>query len=200
MNFNRYKKQFKETAKINGFSDDHIEKCLSYAALLHAKNLPIIFNAYHLARLVGYSEAYLKKAIVHTDGFYRTFYIKKINGKKRRISEPLPNLKDIQSWILQNVLYARKTSPFAKAYIPGSGLKNNVKFHVNRSLVMTVDIKDFFPSLKLSAVENTFLSMGYSPKVSNLLAKLCCKNGSLPQPLPIKSSLFANRSKHCQLL
>ena len=55
--------------------------------------------------------------------FYRTFYIRKRNGKQRRIDEPLPDLKKVQSWILTEILYKVPCSKFAKAYVPHTSIK-----------------------------------------------------------------------------
>ena len=39
-----------------------------------------------------------------TSQFYRHFTILKKNGKTRDIYEPLPDLKYVQTWILENIL------------------------------------------------------------------------------------------------
>ena len=78
MDFELYKKQFREKAIISGFSEDTIIKCLIYSEKLISKNLPIIYNSYHLAGLVGYKHSYLSRAINSTDFFYRKLKFKKI--------------------------------------------------------------------------------------------------------------------------
>ncbi|NHQ68845.1 RNA-directed DNA polymerase, partial [Elizabethkingia miricola] len=62
--FELYKKQFREKALNNSFSEDIIQKCLNYSENLFSKNLPIIYNSYHLAGLVGYEHSYLTRAII----------------------------------------------------------------------------------------------------------------------------------------
>ena len=137
-----------------------------------------------ISGLVGYKKSYLKKAALFTSYFYRDFEILKKNGKKRKISEPLPSLKEIQLWVLENILYKVKISKYAKAYIPKVNIKQNFIFHVRQPLVFTIDIDNFFPSIKQIYVEEIFQSLGYSNLISNLLAKLCCRNESLPQGAP----------------
>jgi RNA-directed DNA polymerase len=134
--------------------------------------------------LVGYKKEYLKKAALHTSYFYRNFEITKKNGKKRSISEPLPSLKEIQIWILENILEKVPVSPFAKAYKPKTSLVENLKFHKNQPKVFTLDLENFFPSIRIELVEKVFLKLGYSKMVSNLLAKLCTKDSVLPQGAP----------------
>jgi len=184
MTFEQYKKAFTAEAFKSGYSLQNVNRCLAYAERLFENAVPVIYNTSHLAGLVGYRKSYLKKAALFTSYFYRDFEILKKNGKKRKISEPLPSLKEIQLWILENILYNIKVSRYAKAYIPKVSIKQNLKFHVKKPLILAVDIEDFFPSIKQSHVETIFQSLGYSSMISNLLAKLCCRDGSLPQGAP----------------
>jgi len=184
MSFSKYATSFREKAISAGFSADNIQKCLVYAEPLYRKNLPIIYNTTNLSALVGYNKTYLKKAALYTEYFYRKFDIKKKNGKLRKIKEPLPSLKEIQLWILQNILYEVPVSRFAKAYVKKRNIKENVKFHVDQDKVLSLDIRDFFPSIKRRSVEDIFLSLGYSSNISNLLGKLCCLDEALPQGAP----------------
>lgn len=184
MKFDLYKTEFINCALEAGYSQHNIEKCLDYAENLFQNNVPVIYNTTHLSALVGYDQSYLKRASTRTNYFYRDFEIKKRNGKRRSISEPLPSLKEIQLWILKNILYKVKVSPYAKAYKPKVKITENLRFHKNQKKVFTLDLKNFFPSIKFVEVEKIFWKLGYSKSVSNMLAKLCCKEGSLPQGAP----------------
>lgn len=183
-NFNKYEKKFIEKAILNGYSADNISKCLEYAKPLIDKGVPVIYNTSHLSALVGYNKNYLKRAVFYTKYFYRYFKIKKDNGKMRTISEPLPNLKDIQDWILKEILYKIKISRYAKAYIPNRSIRDHVRYHTNEKYVLTLDIENFFGSINFQLTERIFKNLGYSNLVSNLLTKLCYLNGSLPQGAP----------------
>ncbi|MBI3133977.1 MAG: RNA-directed DNA polymerase [Bacteroidetes bacterium] len=189
MNFERYKEAFEKAASNSGYSEENINYCLGYAEVLFRNNVPVIYNTSHLSALVGYKKEYLKKAVVHTPFFYRDFQIKKKNGKLRTISEPLPSLKEIQTWILDSILSNVSVSPFAKAYRKNVGLLENIKFHKNQPLVLTMDLTDFFTSVKTNSVEEIFRSLGYSDLIANLLAKLCTKDNSLPQGAPTSPAL-----------
>ena len=100
------------------------------------------------------------------------------------ISEPLPSLKEIQIWILKNILYKVPVSPFAKAYKPNVKLIENLKFHKKQPKVFTLDLENFFPSIKVKAIEKVFRQLGYSKMISKLLSKLCTRDGALPQGAP----------------
>jgi len=182
--FTQYKNNFTAEALKSGYSQQNIDRCLVYAEKLFSNKVPVIYNTSHLAGLVGYRKSYLKKAAMLSKYFYRDFEILKKNGRKRKISEPLPSLKEIQLWILENILYKVKISKFAKAYIPKVNLKQNLKYHVGKPLILAIDIENFFPSIRQNNVEKIFQELGYSNLISNLLAKLCCRGESLPQGAP----------------
>lgn len=184
MDFAHYKDAFIKEAHKTGFSLTNIQRCLDYAETLYFHQVPVIYNPTHLSGLVGYKKEYLKKASLFPNYFYRDFEVAKKNGGKRLISEPLPSLKEIQIWILRNILYKVPSSAFAKAYRPAVTLLENLRFHKNQPKVFTLDLENFFPSIRVEAVENEFLKLGYSKIVSKLLSKLCTRNGALPQGAP----------------
>jgi RNA-directed DNA polymerase len=184
MDTTKYKIDFTAEAHKMGLSKRSIQHCLDYAEVLISHNVPIIYNPSHLSFLVGYKKEYLKKAALHTSYFYRNFEITKKNGKKRPIAEPLPSLKEIQIWVLKNILEKIPVSPFAKAYKSETRLIENLKFHKNQPKVFTLDLENFFPSVSIDLIEEVFLELGYSKMVSNLLAKLCTKDSALPQGAP----------------
>ena len=197
MNFELYKQEFELKASKAGYTVENIQRCLDYAKPLIDRGFPVIYNTSHLSVLVGYRKDYIKRAVIYTPYFYRDFEIKKRNGKKRKISEPLPSLKEIQDWILVNILENEKVSPFAKAYKKKVKLIDNVKFHKNQPLVVTLDLQDFFPSIKQKDIEIIFHSFGYSVLISNLLAKLCTRDECLPQGAPTSpylSNIFFKRA------
>jgi len=179
-----YKQRFSEKALANGYSLDNINKCIEYATPLLNNDLPIIYNTTHFSQLVGYNLNYLKRAIKFTPYFYRKFSIKKKNGSERILYEPLPSLKEIQDWILKHILYKNKVSRYAKAYVPKRSIKEHTIYHTDEKMVLTLDIKNFFKTIKFLDVEKIFLEMGYSVRISNLITKLCFLNGELPQGAP----------------
>lgn len=184
MEYNEYKAKFTLAALNEGLEERDILQLLAYAENLYEKKLPVIYDTEHFCLLVGFSQEYILSAIVHPASFYWSFNIKKANGKLREISEPLPNLKEIQYWILENILYKIPVSAYAKAYVPEKRLKENVRFHKKQKIVLTMDLKDFFGSIRLESIKKIFRDLGYTHSLSNLMAKLCCLNDSLPQGAP----------------
>jgi RNA-directed DNA polymerase len=189
MEFEAYSKKFKEKAQLAGYSSQEIDKCLEYAGNLLSQNLPVIYNTDHLSVLVGYSKSYIKRAVSHPNSFYRKFYILKKNKQRRQLAEPLPSLKEIQRWILNNLLYKLQPHRYAKAYFPGFTIKDNFKYHKKKNHVLSLDITNFFESVSYQRIEALFKNIGYAPIVASLLTKLVTLNGSLAQGAPTSPHL-----------
>lgn len=181
MNWNDYEHNYYSLAKIKGKTDEYCIEQLKYAKILFDKKIPIIYSQEHLSKLVGYSLEYLYSASNSSEKFYRTFYIRKKNGKKRKIEEPLPSLKEIQRWILNEILEYVPESPYSKAYRKGISIKDNARFHRKQKKVLMMDLHDFFGTIHFGRVYSFFSNLGYRKPVAIMLANLCCHDGHLPQ-------------------
>lgn len=177
---NKIIKECKNSNKDNEFISDYLE----YYDRLTNKSVPVIVSPKHFSMLVGLEHDYVCAMAYSPKHFYRNFYIEKSNHKLRKISEPLPDLKYVQKWILKNILEKIQVSPYAKAYVSKSSVKMNAKFHRKQKVVLSMDIKNFFPSIKVKDIVCIFKSIGYLDDVSCFLAYLCCNKYSLPQGAP----------------
>jgi RNA-directed DNA polymerase len=199
MRWDEYAVLFNDTAEKAGYDREYIESCLSYARPLYEGNLPVIYDQEHLASLVGYSKSYLLRASNRTHKFYRRFSIPKKSGGARIIAEPLPSLKEIQRWILDNILYHIEPSSSAKGFIPNRSIQDNAAPHLNQPMVLSLDIQDFFGSIKAVRVYGFYQRIGYSKQVATLLTRLCTLADSLPQGAPTSpmlSNLISLRIDH----
>nr|WP_320147654.1 retron St85 family RNA-directed DNA polymerase [uncultured Anaeromusa sp.] len=179
-----YSEQFRDKAKKSGFQDAEIGILLDYARNIHENGYPIIFDVSHLSCYVGVKKEYIYKVVNAAPKFYRYFNIPKKSGGVRNIAEPLPLLKEIQYWILNNILISTKVHPCAKAFKFGCSIKDNARFHLKKNAILIVDIQGFFPGISFSKVKNVFIQMGYYEQLAIALANLCCLNSSLPQGAP----------------
>ncbi|MBP2619109.1 MAG: reverse transcriptase domain-containing protein [Chryseobacterium sp.] len=184
MEYNIYKEKFTKKAIKEGLTETEVNECLIYAKPLIENGLPIIFNTSHFSKLVGVRKTYIKRAAIYSRSYYRSFTIAKRNGNPREISEPLPNLKLIQNYILSEILYNVKISAFAKAYKKKTTIIENTRYHVNQKKLVTLDIRNFFSSIKKEQVYIIFNKLGYSEIISDLFSKLCTLNDQLPQGAP----------------
>lgn len=184
MKWENLEKSIRKECKKNKKNSEYTKNFILYAKKLFDKNLPIISSPKHFSMLVGMDHQYICNMAYAPKCFYRNFSIQKKNGSLRSIDEPLPDLKYVQTWILRNILEQCPVSDYAKAFIKGRTLKHNARFHRAQKVVVSMDIKDFFPSILIGDVVNIFESMGYFHDVSCFLAYLCCFNNVLPQGAP----------------
>ena len=128
-------------------------------------------------------------------GRYKTFFIEKRNGNKRKINAPSLSLKIVQRWVLKNILYKIKVSQysygFTKEKCKGSPLVYCAEKHKNNLYVFKLDLKNFYPSINRKKVYYVFSNIGYNSDVSNLLTNICTVDGELPQGA-VTSSYLAN--------
>ena len=116
---------------------------------------------------------------------YKIYKIKKRNGKYRTIYEPNSLLKHIQKQILENILNNKSISKYAKAYHKGISLKDNAIPHINKKIILKLDIKVFFENISFIDIYNSCFSIEYFPKsVGMLLTYLCTYDEHLTQGSP----------------
>lgn len=116
---------------------------------------------------------------------YKIYKIKKHNGKYRTIYEPNSILKHIQKQILVNILNNKSISKYAKAYHKGIQLKDNVLPHINKEMILKLDIIDFFENISFLDIYNTCFPIEYFPKsIGMILTYLCTYDNHLTQGSP----------------
>lgn len=170
--------------KRQGYGEYYLAKCIRYASRLLDNGLPVIFDTKHLSLLIGIAPADLTRMVFSEDRFYTHMSIPKKRGGQRELDIPSMELKYVQRWILDNVLYRIRISDCAVGFCEGKSIIDNAKRHLNQHSVITVDIKDFFPSTTFEKVYRIFSYYGYTNEVSFILAKLCTFRGRLPQGSP----------------
>lgn len=116
---------------------------------------------------------------------YRKKEIPKKDGSLRTILVPDNNLKNIQHIILYNHLEKLPISSYATAYHKGSKLIYNAQPHLNKKIILKMDISNFFSSITEDCVYLTIFNSSYFPApIGKLLTSLCCYNGSIVQGTP----------------
>ena len=171
-----------ERSELTGYKK---QKYSGIVFALSQTGAPVILNARHFALLVGIDYSVLKRMFYDRDKFYRTFSIKKRNGGERIIEAPYPSLKLVQRWILDCILTPTAIlHPMSVGFIRGKTIVDNARPHIGNEVLLKMDIKDFFPSIPQTKVEDHFSTLGYDGNLSSILAYLCCKNNRLPQGAP----------------
>lgn len=119
---------------------------------------------------------------------YKVYKIKKHNGTYRTIYSPNPLLKRIQRKILNNILNNKEISKYAKAYHKNISLKDNAIPHLNKKILLKLDIIDFFENIEYPTIYKYCFNEIYFPKsIGHLLTTLCTYESRLPQGAPTSS-------------
>jgi hypothetical protein len=144
----------------------------------------------HLCKHLGTQRKELESICKHPERYYWQRQ-KTVKGKIRNIATPRGRLREILDKL--QILLQRASLPNC---IHGGrkGLSNitNADVHINKSVVLNLDLKDFFPNLKNQMVYKIFCKrLECSPNVSRYLTRLTTLNGSLPQGSPTSTILAA---------
>ena len=122
------------------------------------------------------------------DRFVTPHFVKKKNGKLRktfRTSNPLKETLGKFNRFLQTIYLP----PTLQGAVPGRSPLSNAVLHVNSEIVISLDIKDFFPSVHYTRVYKLFLLLNCSPIVAKLLTRITTYEGALAQGFPTSSTI-----------
>lgn len=192
-----YIQKLQQKMAEQGLDEDYINLCSNYAQKLLNNSMPVVFDFSHLSSLLGLESAELAFYLFAEESlFYKEIKIPKKSGGFRIIDIPSERLKGIQRWILDNVLVNMEVHECCYGFCKGKSIYNNALLHVNKECVLNMDLKDFFPSIKLKDVFFIFYGNGYTKQVSYYFAKLLTKNGVLPQGSPASPMLSNMVAKH----
>ncbi len=121
---------------------------------------------------------------------YRRFYIPKRSGNGRRlIHAPNKNLRDLQRLIYLRLIKQLPVHDAATGFVPHRSIVDNARRHVGKDVVINIDLKDFFPSIKSAQVQAYWLYVGWDKRSAAILTNICCHNGELPQGAPTSPGL-----------
>jgi len=144
---------------------------------LAAQGLPNIRDRGELAGLLGLRSGVLGWLAFSEETpeprHYVAFAIPKRSGGYRILYAPKPRLKQVQRWILEQILSKAAPLPAAHGFVPGRSIHTNAAPHARRDIVITLDLEHFFPSITYRRVRGVFQSLGYGEEVAVALAMLC---------------------------
>jgi retron-type reverse transcriptase len=145
--------------------------------------LPRFETIDELAELTGLSPRLLYCLSMKTNIYYKIKTIPKRDGTLREISVPSYTLHIVQRWILVKILNKIMPSNRAMAFRYGKkfGHKQNAFYHSHTLYGLSLDLKDFFPSIGSNKVYTLFSNIGYNDLAATILTNLCTLNGKLPQ-------------------
>ncbi|MBF0504844.1 MAG: RNA-directed DNA polymerase [Candidatus Omnitrophica bacterium] len=134
----------------------------------------------------------LQEVAAVAESLYNPYFEKKKGKKPRLIHNPSDRLKIIQkkinTWILQKYPFP----DFIVGGIKGKALEDHFKLHLRKDIVVTLDIKNCFPSITNKHIYDVFKDkLGALSDTARLATLLTAYKGQLPVGAPT-SPLLAN--------
>jgi RNA-directed DNA polymerase len=120
---------------------------------------------------------------------------KRRQGEERIVYGVAREIRRLHTEILESLRAQTKVSDHAFGFVRGRSIKDNALVHHGCHVLLNVDIKDFFDSIREPQVVKSFRALGAGESATRLLAAICCLQGSLPQGAatsPILSNLVCS--------
>ncbi len=103
---------------------------------------------------------------------YRYRWLEKMTGGVRLLEIPKPRLRAMQRRILREILDLVPVHAAAHGCVPRRSAVTNAVVHAGKSMVVRLDLADFFSSISGARVLALFQTLGYPPRTARYLAGL----------------------------
>jgi hypothetical protein len=174
--------------------------------------IPPIQNVGELAEFLNLPSKFIDWLAAHRHSHYCVKLIRKRSNGLRLLEAPKTKLKLVQHRIVNDILNSVPAHSAAHGFVRKRSAVSYVQPHVNKSVVLRMDLKDFFPTISASRVFGLFRSLGYPHAVTHLLCNLCTTittidvledaMGALMQTIGYSAQEFAARERmrslYCQ--
>ena len=123
--------------------------------------IPPVTSLNTLSVMFGYNPGFVWSLLNKTTRYYRTFDLPKGRGKRRRtIAAPKVSLKVIQKWLAHHFNKKWDVPNEVFGFVPGRSHIQAAQCHLGAQWVISVDIKDFFPSVTRATVKECLQHIG----------------------------------------
>ena len=123
-------------------------------------NKPIKKDRYDLVNHLGLEDQEIESIIHDLPEHYLSYPIKKSDKKKLRwIDAPLGRLKELQYHILYNLIYNFAPHDAAVGFRTEQSVKTGAERHLGNKVILTMDISNFFNSIKYPQVVRLFAGL-----------------------------------------
>ena len=138
-----------------------------------------------LARKLGIHVERLHLLLKNAETSYHRFPLRTKRRRARWIDAPNTFLKLVQRRVLDRILYQAIPHSAAHGFYPERSIVSNAEKHIRSKWVLSLDIKDFFPSTDVRKVQRALQGfLGIEGKSLDAILRLTCRRGALPQGAP----------------
>ena len=100
------------------------------------------------------------------------------------LERPKLRLKEIQRWILHELLVWIPPHDAAHGFVRGRSAHTHAAVHTGRRVVLRLDLEDFFASVAAARVYGIFRTAGYPEAVAHTLTGLCTNVVPVEESVP----------------
>ena len=109
---------------------------------------------------------------------YTYLWLPRRDAPPRPIARPKLKLKEIQRWILREILDRIPPHDAAHGFVRGRSARTHAALHAGRHTVVRMDLEDFFAAVPAGRVYGIFRTAGYPEAVAHALTALCARPSS----------------------
>jgi RNA-directed DNA polymerase len=152
-----------------------------------------------LEALLGFARHEIRQVAARAGAYYKPFpkrdrvrpFQKKFKpAKRRKIDNPTGILKEMQLRLQRNLLRRIPLPDYLCGGVKGHTILDNVLMHLGARVLVTMDIKSFFPSINNRQVCDVWRrQLRCSSRIAAILTKLTTFERHLPQGAPTSTTL-----------
>ncbi|EBV4333592.1 RNA-directed DNA polymerase, partial [Salmonella enterica subsp. enterica serovar Caracas] len=146
-------------------------------------------NLESLFKMLEINEERLTYLLKNKKNYFKTVPVIR-KGKKRTTYKVVGELLKIHELIKQRIFSKISLPEYITGGRKGVSYIDDCKSHLNKSILIQEDMKDFFPSIKEDLIAKAFqYYMNFSPEVSLLIANLSTLEDSLVQGTKLSTDI-----------
>ncbi len=135
--------------------------------------IPPIANVGELSKFLELPSKFIDWLASNRHSHYRVKLIRKRSNGVRLLEAPKKRLKMVQHRIATEILNAVPAHASVHGFVRNRSAVSYVQPHVSQSVVLRMDLMDFFATISASRIFGLFRSLGYPYAVTHLLCNLC---------------------------
>ena len=147
----------------------------------------------YLRHLLGFAWGDLIRLVESADSHYQPFVlVQEKNGrrKERQIDNPTGGLREAQGRVQRSVLRWVSVPAWVLGGVRGRSIADNGALHARQPEVVSLDVRNFFPSITPSCVRAALRRhLGASIEIVELLTRLTTYDGRVPQGAPTSTAV-----------
>ncbi|HLV95228.1 MAG TPA: reverse transcriptase family protein [Candidatus Acidoferrales bacterium] len=148
-----------------------------------------IVDKTQLAKFLAVAPGEIDYVISRLHRFYRPKPIRKPDGSTRMLHVPQGKLVLLQEKIKRHILDEFQWLPCVHGGIKNRSILSNADPHVDKNIVFSLDVKDFFPSVGPNRVFAIFTGLGFGQEPARILTRVTTWKHQLPQGTKTSTAL-----------